>query len=114
MLPNTRLLARAFHRIAPVTGERALSTSAVTRKWEGRQPEEHATRTNDGHNVQTDAVEGGKQERAKGEGSQASSEKDVRGRPGMDETSNEKAKKDHPEAPGPVIGMNDERGGKGH
>lgn len=24
---------------------------------------------------------------------------------------NEKAKKDNPEAPGPVIGMNDERGG---
>lgn len=24
---------------------------------------------------------------------------------------NEQAKKDHPEAPGPVIGMNDERGG---
>lgn len=27
---------------------------------------------------------------------------------------NKKAEKDRPEAPKPVIGMNDERGGKGH
>lgn len=38
------------------------------------------------------------------EGSSAASQKD----PG---NQNEKAKRDHPEAPGPVIGMNDERGG---
>lgn len=28
--------------------------------------------------------------------------------------SNKRAHEDHPAAPGPVIGMNDERGGKGH
>ena len=36
--------------------------------------------------------------------SQATSEKDSGNQ-------NEQAKKDHPEAPGPVIGMNSERGG---
>lgn len=45
-------------------------------------------------------------QRADGDGrdSSAATEKD----PG---NQNEKAQKDHPEAPGPVIGMNDERGG---
>ena len=38
--------------------------------------------------------------------SQATSQKDQR-------NSNERAKKEHPEAPEPVIGMNEERGGKG-
>lgn len=44
---------------------------------------------------------------AGGESSQAASEADQGNH-------NERAKKDHPEAPGPVIGMNDERGGSGH
>lgn len=39
--------------------------------------------------------------------SQATSQKDTR-------NNNERAKKDIPEAPEPVIGMNEERGGKGH
>jgi hypothetical protein len=53
--------------------------------------------------VQHDAVKEGKAERASGEGSAASSEKGGEG--------NKKAEKDMPEAPKPVIGMNDERGG---
>lgn len=39
--------------------------------------------------------------------SQATSQRDVG-------NNNERAKKDNPEAPEPVIGMNDEKGGKGH
>jgi len=58
--------------------------------------------------VQHDAVKEGKAERASGEGSSAASEKG-----GMEgeENLNKKAEKDNKEAPQPVIGMNDERGG---
>lgn len=58
----------------------------------------------DNHNVQKSAAVEGKAERASGGGSAAASEKDSG-------NMNQKAKDDHPEAPGPVIGMNDERGG---
>lgn len=57
--------------------------------------------------MQSSASKSGARARAQEDehsGSGATSEKD----PG---NQNEKAKRDHPEAPGPVIGMNDERGG---
>lgn len=74
--------------------------------WEGRQPEEHVTNREDGLDIQSSASKSGKQERAAGGSAQSSaaSEKDHGDQ-------NRKAKEDHPEAPGPVIGMNDERGG---
>lgn len=74
--------------------------------WEGRQPEEHVTNREDGLDIQSSASKSGKQERAAGSSAQSSaaSEKDHGDQ-------NKKAKEDHPEAPGPVIGMNDERGG---
>lgn len=54
--------------------------------------------------VQSGASQSGKRERASDkDASHATSEKDAAGQ-------NEQAQKDHPEAPGPVIGMNDERG----
>ena len=54
--------------------------------------------------VQNSAVQAGKKERAEAEErSSATNEKDYGNQ-------NEKAQKDHPEAPGPVLGMNDERG----
>ena len=58
--------------------------------------------------MQQDATKEGKAERASGEGSSATSEK-----AGMkgEQDLNKKAEKDHEEAPQPVIGMNDERGG---
>jgi hypothetical protein len=65
---------------------------------------DHVTREKDKGNVQHDAAKEGKAERASGEGSAAATEKDKN-------KMNKKAKKDHPEAPGVVIGMNDERGG---
>lgn len=75
--------------------------------WEGRQPEEHVTNRKDELDVQSSAAKSGKRERAGGsEQSSATSEKDHGNQ-------NEKAKKDHPEAPGPVLGMNDERGSVG-
>lgn len=54
--------------------------------------------------MQYDAAKEGKAERASGEGPAAASEKDK-------DNENKKAKEDHPEAPGVVIGMNGERGG---
>lgn len=76
--------------------------------WKGRQADEHVTNSKDDLNVHSSASGSGKQERASGSehssSSAAISEKDHGDQ-------NAKAKKDHPEAPGPVIGMNDERGG---
>lgn len=55
--------------------------------------------------MQASASHAGKRARAEdASNSSASSHKDQGSK-------NETAKKDHPEAPGPVIGMNDERGG---
>lgn len=72
--------------------------------WEGRQTNEHVTNNEDKLNVQSSASLSGKNARAKrSEQSSSVSEKD-HGK------QNTKAEKDHPEAPAPVIGMNDERG----
>lgn len=123
MLPSHRLLARAFHRVPATSSKeisninfpshkalnaRRLSNSSIQQKWEGSKAEEHATRETDKYNVQQDATKEGKAERASGEGSSATSEK-----AGMkgEQDLNKKAEKDHEEAPQPVIGMNDERGG---
>lgn len=75
--------------------------------WQGRQADEHLTNRKDNLNIQASASKAGKTDRASGaqeSQSQATGEKDAG-------SQNEQAKKDHPEAPWPVIGMNDERGG---
>lgn len=74
--------------------------------WEGRQPEEHVTNRKDELDVQSSASKSGVKERAAGDAGQSSAASQ---RDHGDQ--NKKAKEDHPEAPGPVIGMNDERGG---
>jgi len=96
-------------RFSNISTLRQFTTTAPTLAWEGRKPEENSSREPDSHNAQIDAVKEGKESRAKNDGkdSAATSEKD-------DGNMNEKAKRDHPEAPSPVIGMNDERGGKGY
>ena len=59
-------------------------------------------------NVHASASQQGKAERASGStSSQATSQRDVR-------DNNKRAKEEHPEAPEPVIGMNEERGRKGY
>lgn len=74
--------------------------------WGGAQPDDHALNRTDELDVGSEAVRSGQRERAgeSGPGSSAATEKDLGNR-------NKEAQKDHPEAPGPVIGMNDERGG---
>ena len=80
-------------------------SASGTADWSGRQPQEHATNRKDELDVQSGASQSGKRERAGGNEneSQGTTEKDSGNQ-------NQQAEKDHPEAPGPVIGMNDERG----
>jgi len=68
----------------------------------------HATDKKDQLDVQSKASgEARREKAASGDSpSQATSQSDHT-------NANKRAKEDHPEAPGPVIGMNDERGGKG-
>ena len=84
-------------------------SASGTKDWSGRQPQEHVTNRGDELDVQSGASQSGKRERASGDEnqSQGTTEKDKGNQ-------NAQAKKDHPEAPGPVIGMNDERGGVCH
>lgn len=91
--------------LQPATKSRYLSTSLPrSAGWEGRKGDEHVTNRDHELDVQSSASKSGARQRA-GEGptSSAANEKDIGNQ-------NAKAKKDHPEAPEPVIGMNDERG----
>ena len=83
-----------------------INLSRLASSWEGAQADDHALNRKDELDVQSKAVRSGQRERA-GESeptSSATTEKDSGNQ-------NEKAHKDHPKAAGPVIGMNDERGG---
>ncbi|KAL8754863.1 MAG: hypothetical protein Q9184_004982 [Pyrenodesmia sp. 2 TL-2023] len=110
LLPRTPLAH--IHRPFTTTNTSRASNSPSDNSgsWSGRQPAEHVTERKDELDVHSGASKSGARQRANEDehvGSSATSQKD----PG---SQNEKAKQDHPEAPGPVIGMNDERGGKGH
>ena len=101
--PLSRCTPQLTHGLAPISVRHAGSESST---WQGRQSHEHITNRDDKLNIQADASKSGKADRVSGSegGSQATTE-------GDHGNQNEQAKKDHPEAPGPVIGMNDERGG---
>ena len=76
---------------------------ASTPGWKGRTPDDHAVHRKDRLDIQSDASQSGMKEHQTGEsGSQALNRRD-------DGQYNKKAEEDHPEAPQPVIGMNDER-----
>ncbi|EKG20802.1 hypothetical protein MPH_01886 [Macrophomina phaseolina MS6] len=76
------------------------------RSDKGNPDEDHTTNKTDRTEVQSDNAFSGKEAHSTGTGGSATSRKDER-------SSTAKAKKDHPEAPDVVIGMQDERGGKG-
>lgn len=104
---RVRTLLRTTFRTSPrshpsFTQHRLISG---TSDWSGRQPQEHVSNRKDELDVQSGASQSGKRERAADNenASQGTSEKDSGNQ-------NEQAQKDHPEAPGPVLGMNDERG----
>ncbi|OQV10123.1 hypothetical protein CLAIMM_14166 [Cladophialophora immunda] len=75
--------------------------------WGGRHVRDHAVKRPP-HDVQAETSQQGMRDHEElKEGSDAISRRDER-------ASNKKAKEEHPEAPEPVIGMNDERGSKTH
>ena len=94
---------RSSLRLLPSLNEYRFASG--TSDWSGRQPDEHVSNRKDELDVQSGASQSGKRERSMNneEASQGTSEKDSGNQ-------NQQAQKDHPEAPGPVIGMNDERG----
>ncbi|KAI9830134.1 MAG: hypothetical protein M1819_005811 [Sarea resinae] len=108
MLRNAQTLARSVGgRCTPV---RSLTSTAFTTAPNNKSypDDEHVTDKDGELDVQSAASGSAKRSRAEGsEQSQAVSEKDTGNH-------NARAKKDNPKAPTPVIGMNDERGGKGH
>ena len=97
-IPCQPYLVRSF-------GSSTCRSAEATKDWEGRDPKEHVARQDHHINVHASASVEGRNERSTGSrGESASTEKDHK-------DGNRQAKEDHPEAPGPVIGMNDERGG---
>ena len=106
-LPSSTLfctIPRTLPLRTPLTLVRHGGSSSAD--WKGRQSDEHITNRDDNLNVQASASKSGKSERAAGaEGASGATSEEDKG------NQNEQAQKDHPEAPGPVIGMNDERGG---
>ncbi|KAL8995885.1 MAG: hypothetical protein Q9188_006704 [Gyalolechia gomerana] len=108
-LPPTLTTITSRKSLRPFTTSTPHPAAPNSPTWDGRQPSEHVTNRKDELDVQSGASKSAARQRTQDdehEGSSAASQKD----PG---NQNEKAKRDHPEAPGPVIGMNDERGG-GH
>ena len=97
---------------------RPLSTTnrlfSVTSDWQGRKPDEHAVNRTEEKDVQSEQSQAGMREKDRHmSGNDAGKEENVsQGVSEADQNkSNTRAKEDSPEAPGPVIGMNDERGG---
>lgn len=101
---SPRLRFRPF-LLAAYQARLASSGSHTGNEWHGRKTDEHVANRKDELDVQSGASQSGMRERASGDEkqSQATSDKDSGNH-------NKQAQKDHPEAPGPVIGMNDERG----
>ncbi|KAL8796633.1 MAG: hypothetical protein Q9195_001023 [Heterodermia aff. obscurata] len=107
-IPLARTKRNAPHLLRILTQSRKFSATTVlgvTKDWEGRQPQDHVTNSDNELDIQSSASSSGKRQRAEeSHPTSAATEKDTG-------SNNQQAKKDHPEAPGPVIGMNDERGG---
>jgi len=115
-LNQTRLLSSSRNLLdstpdpnpGPETKDSKTSTTAhdAGTSWGGREGRDHAVKR-PAHDVQSQTAQKGMKDHEEGkEGSDAISRKDER-------NSHEKTKEEFPEAP-TTIGMNDERGGKGH
>ena len=104
--PRPAILRPNFTRSSPVVLRPISTSTPVLNGWTGRTPEDHAV-NRDGKDVQSEQSQQGMKE--KDDGSSPSN--------GISEKGGENQKKaegERPQAPKPVIGMNDERGGKGH
>lgn len=101
--PLLRLSLRSLRSLrTPTPFTRPASSSATS----GGAPTgtQHATDTSDELDVQSSGAKQGQRDKAAGQGGQAATQADER-------NNNQRAKDENPEAPGPVLGMNDERGG---
>ena len=101
-------LSRGATRLPSMYASRTLTTTSLLRAEIGP----HATKEKDGHNVQQDAVRDAKEKKNETENGGAGKEGGDGGAAVSEKSGgeNEKAKLGT-KAPGPVIGMNDERGG---
>ncbi|KAJ5359539.1 uncharacterized protein N7496_011952 [Penicillium cataractarum] len=95
---------------------RGARCQSVTKPWKGSQTEEHSiprAKRGDTKDPSASAVASGLEERDVNESiADDTKSQGTTQRGGRKEE--RKAKKDHPAAPEPILGMNDERGGKGH
>jgi hypothetical protein len=115
-LPSVSLLARPTNRRTfiltrsllaeePKSNQTSGTSVSTGPGYEGRGSNDHAVNRTEQLDPQSDAAHSSMKQRDKGEeGSQGVSQNDER-------NSNKRAKEENPEAPGPVLGMNDERGG---
>ncbi|CEO59377.1 hypothetical protein PMG11_04053 [Penicillium brasilianum] len=94
---------------------RGARCQSVTKPWKGSQPEEHSisrAKQGDTKDPAASAAASGMEEREVNEGiADDTKSQSTTQRGGREEE--RKAKQDHPAAPEPILGMNDERGGKG-
>lgn len=111
LLSRSAPRSRAFVSSARLCAEEPKTTKTSgasvhsTPGYEGRHSTDHAVNRTEQKDPQSQASQSGMSQHERGEkGSQGLSRKD-------EGQNNKRAKEDHPEAPGPVLGMNDERGG---
>ena len=113
LLRNLPVRTSAFTTRPLSTSSRLLS---VTSDWKGREPDEHAVNRTEEKDVQSEQSQAGMREKERHmSGNDAETGKEENVSQGVSEAdqnkSNARAKEEAPKAPGPVIGMNDERGG---
>ncbi|PWY77540.1 hypothetical protein BO70DRAFT_363488 [Aspergillus heteromorphus CBS 117.55] len=110
------LLSRSVRQPAVISGVQSRLNSGLAKEWQGRGSEEHPvnrTKKRDVTDPVTDASASAMKDREESEGvADAARPQGTTGRGGQEH--GKKAKEEHPKAPEPVIGMNDERGQKGH
>ncbi|OJJ62792.1 hypothetical protein ASPSYDRAFT_41485 [Aspergillus sydowii CBS 593.65] len=94
----------------------ARRNSGIMKDWKGSSGEKHTThrveKENDKTDPQTIGASRTMKDREQNFGSESSGQSGAATETGGRKNA-EEAKKDHPKAPEPVIGMNDERAGKG-
>lgn len=105
-LPRAAALRPNVPRTPPTLLRPLTASGPPLSAWTGRTPEDHAVNRTDEQDVQSQPSQQGMREKKKGDShSHGIAEKGGE--------YNKKAEEDKPQAPKPVIGMNDERGGKG-
>ncbi|KAJ5291243.1 hypothetical protein N7478_000494 [Penicillium angulare] len=110
ILPRQPIARPAMYVLGGVRHE------SITKKWKGASTDDHTTQrsqSGDTHDPTADAAAAGMKERETNEGiADRTKSQGTTQRGGV--AQGRKAKQEHPAAPEPIIGMNDERAQKGH